>query len=301
LRAAAAALNVAPATAHRWWHRWRQASQEERASRVCLSTRRPVPRSCPWALSDEEEQAILDARAKTNWGPMRLTFLTGRHRSTVWKVLKRHGQSRRRRACERQTSRRYEWTEAGALLHIDGFEVPKFDVAGHWASGQRTEAQRTRGAGKTVVIGVVDDHTRLAYCELHSAENALTVSATLRRAAAWMTEHGCGPVEAVMSDNAKCYSTSHAFRDTLAQLGARQILIPPYTPRWNGKIERFFGTLDSEWAHGRVWPNSTRRDRALASFIRFYNRRRPHSAADGRPPHHPRSPRPRAGQLAPHS
>jgi hypothetical protein len=81
----------------------------------------------------------------------------------------------------------------------------------------------------------------------------------------------------------ECYSASHAFRDALAELGARHILIPPYTPRWNGKIERFFGTLDTEWAHGRVWPNSTSRDRALASFIRFYNRRRPNSAAGGRP------------------
>ena len=58
-----------------------------------------------------------------------------------------------------------------------------------------------------------------------------------------------------MSDNAKCYATSHAFRDTLTELGARHILIPPYTPRWNGKIERFFSTLDTEWAHSRVWPN----------------------------------------------
>jgi transposase InsO family protein len=87
-----------------------------------------------------------------------------------------------------------------------------------------------------------------------------------------------------MSDNAKCYATSFAFRDALAELGARHILIPPYTPRWNGKIERFFGTLDTEWAHGRVWPNSTQRDRALSSFLRFYNRRRPHSAAGGQPP-----------------
>jgi transposase InsO family protein len=284
LRAAAAALNVAPATAHRWWHRWREASEAERASRACLSTRRPVPGSCPWALSAEQEQAILDARTKTNWGPMRLTCLTGRHRSTIWKVLARHGCSQRRRSAPRQSSRRYEWTEAGALLHIDGFELPKFDVPGHWATGQRAERHKTRGAGKTVVIGVIDDHTRLAYCELHSAENAITVSATLRRAAAWMREQGCGPVQAVMSDNAKCYSTSFAFRDTLTDLNARQILIPPYTPRWNGKIERFFGTLDSEWAHGRIWPNSTQRDRALSSFIRFYNRRRPHSAAGGRAP-----------------
>ena len=112
----------------------------------------------------------------------------------------------------------------------------------------------------------------------------MTVSATLRRAAAWFREQGCGPVQAVMSDNAKCYSTSHEFHDTLTELGARHILIPPRTPRWNGKVERFFRTLDTDWAHGRVWPNSRQRDRALSSFIRFYNRRRPHTAAGGRPP-----------------
>src|SRR3954447_7560297 len=230
------------------------------------------------------EQRILDARARTNWGPMRLTWLTGRHRSTCWKVLHRHGVSCQRRTERPQTTRRYEWAEAGALLHIDAFELPKFEVPGHWAHGDRAERHRTRRAGKVKVIGVIDDHTRLAYCELHGAENAITVSATLRRAARWFREQGCGPVREVMGDNARCSPTSPHFRDTLADLGARHILIPPRTPRWNGKIERFFRTLDTEWAHGRVWPNSTRRDRALSSFMRFYNRRRPHSAAGGRPP-----------------
>jgi Integrase core domain len=185
---------------------------------------------------------------------------------------------------QRQTSRRYEWTEAGALLHIDAFSVAKFAAPDHWATGDRSQANRSRGVGKTVVIGVGDDHTRLAYCELHSAENAANAAATLTRAATWFREQGCGPAQAVMSDNAKCYATSDHFRDTLAQLGARHILIPPYTPRWNGKIERFFGTLDTEWAHGRVWLDSRTRDRALSSFLRFYNRRRPHSAAGGRAP-----------------
>ena len=169
------------------------------------------------------------------------------------------------------------------------------------ATGRTATAQsahRTRQAGKVKVIGVIDDHTRLVYSEIHSAENAHTVSVTLRRAAAWMTEQGCGPVQAVMSDNALCYARSSEFRDTLTELGARHILIPPRTPRWNGKIERFFRTLDTEWAHSRVWPNSTQRDRALSSFLRFYNRRRPHTAAGGRPPHHPRSPSPRAEHLA---
>jgi transposase InsO family protein len=225
----------------------------------------------------------LDARAKTNWGPMRLQAICGRHRATIWKVLKRHGVSRRRRS-QRQTFKRYEWAQPGALLHIDAMKLAKFDRPGHWATGQRAEKHKTRDAGELVVIGVVDDHTRLAYCELHSRENASAVSITLRRAAAWMLEHGCGPAQAVMSDNANCYATSHAFRDTLTELGARHILIPPYTPRWNGKVERFFGTLDSESAHSRVWSNSRQRDRALSSWMRFYNRRRPHSAANGRAP-----------------
>jgi transposase InsO family protein len=235
-------------------------------------------------LSAEEEQVILRARERTNYGPMQLAFLTGRHRSTIWKVLHRHGVSRQRRSERPQTTRRYEWTEAGALLHIDAFELQKFDVPGHWAHGDRSDRHRTRRAGKSKAIGVIDDHTRLVYTEIHSAETAKAVSATLRRAAAWFLEQGCGPVQAVMSDNAKCYATSHEFRDTLKDLEARHILIPPRTPRWNGKIERFFGTLDREWAHGRIWPSSNQRDRALSSFIRYYNRQRPHSACGGRAP-----------------
>ena len=86
-----------------------------------------------------------------------------------------------------------------------------------------------------------------------------------------------------MSDNHKAY-TSNAFTNLLADLGARQILTPAYTPRWNGKVERFFLTAKREWSHGRVWQNSTQRDRALSSFLRYYNRQRPHSAAGGRPP-----------------
>lgn len=241
-----------------------------------------MPRSCPWALSNAVEQQILVARARTNWGPMRLAALVGRHRATVWKVLKRHGVSRRRRG-QRQSFRRFEWAEPGALLHIDAYSAPKFLQPGHRVTGDRDKHGRAHNLGKTVVIAVQDDHSRIVYAELHSAENAANVSLTLKRAAAWMREQGCRPVEAVMSDNAKCY-TGHQFAATLSKLGARHIRIPPYTPRWNGKLERFFGTLEDEWAHARVWPNSQARDRALSSFLRYFNRWRPHSAAGGRPP-----------------
>jgi len=229
-------------------------------SRACLRTRSPRPRSCPWSLSAETEGLILTAREKTNYGPMQLQFLCRRRRSTIYKVLARHGVSRRRRSPRERSTRRYEWAEAGALLHIDAFELPKFDRPGHWATGQRAQRHKTRNAGKVKVIGVIDDHTPLGLLRAPRRRDRDHRSATLRRASEWFREQGCGPVQAVMSDNANCYARSHGFRDALAELGARHILIPPYTPRWNGKIERFWHTLDSEWAHGRVWPNSTRRE-----------------------------------------
>jgi transposase InsO family protein len=281
-RQVARSMRCSPMTVTAARDRWRQASVGERASGAWCAPRRPVPRSCPWALGAVEERRILDARARTNWGPMRLAALVGRHRGTVYRVLKRHGVSRRRRDT-RQTFRRFEWSQPGALLHIDAYKAPKFLAPGHRVTGDRDQNNRARGLGHTVVIAVQDDHTRLVYAELHSAENAAAVSITLHRGAAWMREQGLAPVAAVLSDNAKCY-TGHQFAHALDELGARHIRIPPYTPRWNGKLERFFGTLEDEWAHGRTWPNSTARDRALSSFIRYFNRWRPHSAAGGRPP-----------------
>ena len=284
LRSAAADLSVAPATAHRWWQRWRTASSAERGTLACLRTRSSRPHSCPWALDAEQERRILDARRRTNFGPARLAGLVRRARSTIWKVLARHGVSRRRRGAPRQSFRRYEWAEPGALLHIDGMQLPKFERPGHFAHGDRSERHRTRNAGQVHVIAVLDDRTRLAYAEIHSAENKHSVSATLRRAVDWMRAQGCGPPQAVMSDNALCYVRSEPFRRTLAELEARHITIPPRTPRWNGKVERFNQTLDTEWAHARVWPDSARRDRALSSFLRYYTRRRPHTSLGDRPP-----------------
>jgi transposase InsO family protein len=284
LRAAAATLNVAPATAHRWWHRWQRASEAERRSRSCLRARPPVPKSCPWRLTEEAEQRILDARARTNYGPARLAGLVGYRRSTIYKVLARHGCSRRRRTPQERSFRRYEWAEPGALLHMDTKRLQRFAVAGHWATaGERTELARTRGAGYVYAHCVIDDHSRLAYVELHATDTGAAAALTLRRAAAWMTAHGAGPTQAVMTDNARSYA-AHIFQQQLVDLGARHIRTPPYTPRWNGKVERFIQTLDHEWAHGRVWPSSTTRDRGLASWLRFYNRRRPHTSLGDRPP-----------------
>ena len=283
LREIAQAFACSPSTVKTQCDRWAQASQAEREDFRCLAPRRPVPGSCPWALSAHVEQQILQARARTGWGEMRLSVLcAGRHRSSIGKVLRRHGVYAQPKT-PRPPVKRYEWADAGALLHIDALRLAKFDRPGHWATGDRRQRDRS-SKRDTVVIGVIDDHTRLVYAELHSSENADTVAATLSRAIGWFAGQGCGPVQAVMSDNAMAYTKSHAFRALLARHHARHITPPPYTPRWNGKIERFFLTAKREWSHGRVWQSSRQRDRALSSFLRFYNRQRPHSAAGGRAP-----------------
>ncbi len=195
--------------------------------------------------SGEAEQAILEARARTNLGPARLAGILRRPRSTIWKVLWRHGVSRRRRSAPRQSYRRNEWAQPGALLHMDTKHLARFERPGHWAHGDRS-GHGHDGPGTSYAHCVVDDHSRLAYVELHGADSTAAAAATLRRAIKWFREQGCGPVEAVMTDNDFIYRRSRAFADVLAEHHAR--------------------------------------DRALTSFLRYYNRRRPHTSLGDRPP-----------------
>jgi transposase InsO family protein len=283
LKAAAATYSVSPATAHRWWRRWSAASAAERRSRRCLLDRSSRPHSSPRRLTAAEEEPILRARRETNLGPGRLSGLVRRARSTIWKVLARHGLSRRPRG-QRQSHRRYEWSRPGALLHMDVKTLARFSVPGHRVTGDRRTKDLHRGIGYDHLHCVVDDHSRLAYVELHPREDAETNARTLERALAAFAELGLGPPEAVMTDNAMVYRRSRRFAAVLAAAGARHIRTPPYTPRWNGKVERFIGTLQQEWAYTRTWRNSSERARSLLSFVRYYNRRRPHSALGDRPP-----------------
>jgi transposase InsO family protein len=281
LRAAAAALNVAPATAHRWWHRWLGADEKQRRSGIWLEDRPCTPHRQPRRLSPVEEEPILRARRQTGLGPGRLAGICRYSRSTIWKVLRRHGLSRIPRA-ERQTYRRYEWSRPGALLHMDVKRLARFCEPGHAATGERHD--RSRGAGWEYLHVVIDDHSRLAYVERHPRESAESNAGTLERALAWFASLGLDPPEAVMTDNAMVYRRSHAFAAVLAAHGARHILTPPYTPRWNGKAERFIQTLQREWAYAHRWQSSTERLRSLSSFLRYYNRCRPHSSLGDRPP-----------------
>jgi hypothetical protein len=120
---------------------------------------------------------------------MQLQFLCSRHRSTIYKVLARHGVSRRRRSESRRSSRRYEWAEAGPLLHIDAFELPKFDRPGHWATGQRAEQHKTRNAGK---VKIIDDHTRLVLRDPWRRDRSGGLGHAQARGTVGFA--GCGPV-----------------------------------------------------------------------------------------------------------
>jgi transposase InsO family protein len=285
LRAAAAALNVAPATAHRWWHRRQAASDEELASGAWLCDRSSRPIHQPRRGGAPEEEPILRARRETGLGPGRLAGIVRKARSTIWKVLHRHGLSRRPRS-PRASYRRYEWSRPGALLHVDMARLARFRRPGHRVLGRNPETKREQHnqLGYLYLHCVVDDHSRYAYVEQHPDDRGETAARVLERAIAHLAELGLDPPEAVMSDNAFAYRNSRAFKAVLERHGARQILTPPYTPRWNGKVERFIQRLKREWAYAHSWPSSTERSKALASFLRYYNRRRPHSSLGDRPP-----------------
>lgn len=284
-RAAAAALGVSPATAHRWWSRRRAASDGELAAGSWVSDRSSRPHRQPRRMSPEAEAPVLAARRQTGLGPARLAGLLRLAASTIWKVLHRNGLSRRAPA-PRAPHRRYEWSRPGALLHVDIARLARFDRPGHAATGDRqtTGAEKRAGVGYVYLHCVIDDHSRLAFVEQHRDQSGETAAAVLGRAIAHFVSLGIGAPEAVMTDNALAYRRSRAFTAVLERPGARHILTPPYTPRWNGKVERFIGTLKREWAYAHAWSSSAERSKALASFLRYYNRRRPHSSLGNRPP-----------------
>jgi transposase InsO family protein len=283
LREAAQAFNVSVATAHRWSKRWRQASDFERRSLSCLFDRSSRPRHSPRQLRPELERAICDCRRRTGWGPRLVAGATGFAHSTVWKVLRRAGISRRPRPA-REPANRYEWPCPGDLLHMDVSRYARFRRPGHRVTGDRTRTTLSmRPVGYDYVHAVVDDHSRLAYCEIHTDERATTVVGFLERALAFFDEHGI-TVRRVMTDNAWAYTHSRRLRELLHRHEIRHLRTKPHRPRTNGKVERFHQTMAREWAYGLVYRSHAERARALPHWLEHYNHARPHSSLGGRPP-----------------
>jgi len=279
---AAAWANVSKSTVWEWVHRWCEASREDRASLACLVERSSRPQHSPGRVPVEEEARICELRARTGWSPRRLAdepAITRAH-STVHRVLQRAGCSRRP-APERPAVIRYEWPCPGQLLHMDVKKFAKFSEPGHAVTGDRS--RRSRRVGWEFCHSIVDDCSRLAYSELHDDERADTVTAFTQRALDFFLEHGVA-AERLMTDNAFAYVNSRSLRELLDRRAIRHLRTRPYTPRTNGKVERYQQTLQREWAYALEYASSNARRASLPHWVDHYNERRTHSALGNRTP-----------------
>jgi transposase InsO family protein len=244
-----------------------------------LRERPSTPRRQPRRLAAAVEEEIVAVRRRTSAGPQVIGAIVGIAASTVGKVLRRRGESRLPKP-ERDPVVRYERERPGELVHVDSKKLGCF-----FAVGKRILAdgvKRSRRVGWQYLHVAIDDHSRLAYAELLAADDGAACAAFLERALAFYSEHGI-VVERVLTDNAKPYS-SRAWRQVCARHRVRRRFTRPYRPQTNGKAEALIKTLLREWAYRFAYPSSHHRSRALPSFIRWYNRRRPHSALGARPP-----------------
>ncbi len=199
-----------------------------------------------------------------------------------WKVLNRAGLSRRP-AAVKEPANSYEWPCPGDLLHMDTSRYARFLRPGHRVTGDRSNRTRYGGPGYDFAHAIVDDHSRLAYVELHNDEKAETVTGFVKRALAFFAEHGI-VAKRLMTDNGFSYVKNRSLRELLASRGIRHLTIQPYRPRTNGKVERFHQTMAREWAYGVSYRSHRQRNQALPHWLDHYNRRRPHSSLGDRPP-----------------
>ena len=280
--AAAARASVSKSTVWDWVKRWREASPEDRTSLACLEDRSSRPKTSPRQVPEDEAARICELRQRTGWSPRRLADETeiGRPHSTVHRVLQRAGCSRRPRPAAPAVVR-YEWPCPGQLLHMDVKKFGRFSEPGHKITGDRT--RRSRRVGWEFCHSIVDDCSRLAYSEMHDDERADTVTAFTQRALDWFLHHGV-VAERVMTDNAFAYVNNRSLRELLHARAITHIRTRPYTPRTNGKVERYQQTLQREWAYAMEYASSDARRASLPHWVRHYNERRTHSALGNRTP-----------------
>ena len=272
-------LSCSPATGYEWLARWHAEVPGGLHDRG--SAAHPLPGRTP----PEVEEAVLRLRIDRKLGPARIASLVGLAASTVHAVLRRHGRSRVPRR-PREPFVRYEWPCPGDLLHMDVKRYPRFVRPGPDFGGgirHRTTADVHARPGWEFFHAIVDDHSRLAYGELLDDERAATVTAFTCRALAWFDAHGI-TTRRVMTDGAWTYTNNRALRALLTERNIRHIVTPPYTPRWNGKVERFHQTMEREWAKGLRYRNHHARNAALPHWLAHYNQRRPHSSLGGQSP-----------------
>jgi transposase InsO family protein len=270
---AAVVCGASRATAYRVLGRYRTGGWE------ALRDRAPIARSHPARLSAEAERQIVELRRTTGWGPKRLAGVLGWPAATIWRVLRRHGISRRA-AAPRPPANRYEYAAPGELVHLDIKQLGRFWQVGKRALGT-SAGKRNREAGWSYLHLAVDDHSRYAVAQLRPTQTSSDAVAFLEHALERFAAHGI-QVQRIMSDNGSCY-VGNDLRRAVEEHGLRHIRTRPYTPRTNGKAEALIGILLREWAYAYIWHSSAHRARALTGYIRWYNTHRAHGTT-GAPP-----------------
>ncbi len=278
-----AAMGVSASTVYKWRRRYRAeglAGLRDRSSRPNAS-----PNRTP---ADIEAKVITLRKERRIYS--RIAAVAGVSRATVGRILTRHGLNRWRDLEPAEPVRRYERDQPGEMIHIDIKKLGRFNRPGHRITGERTKQSSRRGkkGGKTWGAGweyvhvCIDDHSRMGLADIMPDEKKQSAVAFLVAAVAWYKRFGIA-VERVMTDNGACYK-SHAFRDACQRLGLKHIRTKPYTPKTNGKAERFIQSSLREWAYARAYRNSGQRAEELPHWLHHYNWHRPHAGRKGKTP-----------------
>ena len=282
----AAELGISRATGYKWWRRWRDEGP------AGLHSRSSRPHTSPTRTPAEIEQRVLALRRDRRLGPARIAGILGLPPSTVHRILTRHGMPRLA-WLDRPTGTpvRYERARPGELVHVDIKKLGRLREGGGWrvhgrgsAVARSNKAAGSRGelVGHEFVHSAVDDHSRLAYCEVLPDEQAATAVAFWTRAHAFFAAHGI-TVQRVLTDNGACYR-SRQWRQHLTDAGISHKRTRPYRPQTNGKVERLNRTLLTEWAYARPFTSGQDRADALPTWLHTYNHHRAHTSLGGRPP-----------------
>lgn len=263
--AAATAAGISVRTTQKWLRRYRL------GGRLALLDASSRPHRSPHATPSVVVADIVQLR-RTGERIWRIAQALGRPASTVSATLRRLGVSRP--VAPPVPIRRYQWPQAGDLLHVDIKPLARIAAVGHRIHGD--QSQRRRGGGYEYVHVAVDDATRVAYVEVRRSQRGAECATFLDRACAWFARIGVA-VRRVMSDNGRGY-ISRDFQTVIAQRALRHIRTRPYTPRTNGKAERFIQTLLREWAYACPYDTSAARTSTLTEWLTFYNCDRPHAS-----------------------
>jgi transposase InsO family protein len=273
--AIASLVGVCPRTVRKWLKRYR----EEGLSGLLDRSSRPHRLYRPTPAASVERIAEL---RRQRWTGRQIAEAVGVSPATVSRVLGRVGLNKLSALEPAAPAIRYERKAPGEMIHLDIKKLGRFDRVGHRITGDRTGQSNSRGIGWEFVHVCIDDASRIAFSQIMPNEKKQSAVAFLKAAVAYYNSLGI-TVTRVMTDNGSCYR-AFEFRDACRDLGLKHIRTKPYTPKTNGKAERFIQTALREWAYAQPYPTSTHRAAQLPLWLHRYNWHRPHGSLHAQTP-----------------